>query len=69
MREGIKIKGLKTNGHFNALNEKLMERYKLLGSAFLSRLQKHREKQYFLASSDAFNFITKDYATQQISAL
>ena len=54
---------------FKILNEKLMERYKLLGSSFLSRLQKHREKQYFLASSDAFNFVSKEYATQQISAL
>ena len=54
---------------FNELNQILMERYKLLGGNFLSKLNKHREKQYFLASSEGFNFITKEYATEQITAL
>ena len=54
---------------FEILNSILLERYKLLGSSFISKLQKHREKQYFLASSEGFNFITKDYATEQIGVL
>ena len=54
---------------FKILNEKLMERYKLLNSSFLSKLQKHREKQYFLASSEGFSFVTKEYSTEQVSTL
>ncbi len=54
---------------FEELNKTLLERYKLLNSDFISKLNKHREKQYFLASSDEFNFITKEYANQQISRL
>ncbi len=54
---------------FGTLNKILLERFKLLDSNFLSKLNKHREKQYFLASSDAFNFITKDYAEAQMNLL
>ena len=53
---------------FKLLNDILMEKYKALDSNFLSKLNKHREKQYFLASSESFNFITKDYADEQMSA-
>ena len=54
---------------FTILNKLILERYKMLGSNFISKLQKHREKQYFLASSEGFNFITKDHATEQIGVL
>ena len=54
---------------FLVLNNLILERYKLLDSNFKSKLQKHREKQYFLASCNGFSFITKDYATEQIAAL
>ncbi len=54
---------------FKILNDLLIERYKMLDSEFLARLKKHRERQYFLASSDEFNFITKDYADEQLSRL
>jgi hypothetical protein len=54
---------------FKVLNDILMERYKLLGANFISRLNKHREKQYFLASSDGFSFLPKDYADEQINVL
>ncbi len=54
---------------FKVLNDLLLERYKLLNSEFLVRLKKHREKQYFLASSDEFNFITKEYANEQLARL
>ncbi|HIU06831.1 MAG TPA: hypothetical protein IAC46_04530 [Candidatus Onthoplasma faecigallinarum] len=54
---------------YGVLNKILLERYKLLDSNFLSKLKKHREKQYFLASSDEFNFISKEYANQQIGIL
>ena len=55
--------------NFTVLNNLLIERYKLLGSSFISKLQKHREKQYFLASSEGFSFITKEYSAEQISVL
>ena len=54
---------------YKVLNDILIEKYKKLDGNFLSKLNKHREKQYFLASSDAFNFITKEYADSQISVL
>lgn len=54
---------------FLVLNNLLLDRYKKLDSSFISKLKKHREKQYFLASSDGFSFISKEYATDQISAL
>lgn len=54
---------------FAVLNKILVERYALLGSDFLSRLKRHREGQYFLASSDRYNFITKEYANEQLSKL
>ena len=54
---------------FKVLNDVLLERYKMLGSNFLSKVKKHREKQYFLASSEGFSFITKEYADQQMNRL
>ena len=54
---------------YKVLNDILIEQYKKLDGNFLSKLNKHREKQYFLASSEAFNFITKEYADSQISVL
>lgn len=54
---------------FKILNDILLERYKKLGSNFLSKLKKHREKQYFLAASEGFNFIEKEYADEQINIL
>ena len=54
---------------YKVLNDILIEKYKKLDGNFLSKLNKHREKQYFLASSDAFNFITKEYADSQMSVL
>lgn len=54
---------------YKILNNILIERYKLLGSNFLSKLKKHREKQYFLAASEGFNFISKEYADVQINIL
>ena len=54
---------------FEVLNNRLINRYKLLGANFLSKLNKHREKQYFLASSEGFNFISKEYSDDQINEL
>lgn len=54
---------------YGALNNILINRYKLLDKDFLVRLIKHREKQYFLASSDAMNLISKDYANKQLALL
>ena len=54
---------------FKTLNNLLLERYKSLGPNFIAKLNKHRERQYFLASSEGFNFITKDYAEEQMRAL
>ena len=54
---------------FTVLNDVLLERYKMLGSNFLSKVNKHRERQYFLAASEGFNFITKEHADQQMNRL
>lgn len=54
---------------FSWLNQELINRYKLLDANFISKLNKHREKQYFLASSEGFNFITKEYAEEQMNIL
>jgi len=54
---------------FEELNRKLLARYKLLGANFLSKLNKHREKQYFLCASEGFKFVSKDYADEQINVL
>lgn len=54
---------------FGLLNKILVERYKRLDSNFLTKLKKHREKQYFLASSEGFNFVSKDYADEQVNSL
>ena len=47
----------------------LIERYKKLDASFISKLNKHREKQYFLCASEGFNFITKEYADEQMNIL
>lgn len=54
---------------FKQLNDILIEQYKQLDSKFLALLKKHREKQYFLATSSAFNFLPKEYAQAQIERL
>jgi len=54
---------------FKVLNNIIIERYITLGSDFINRLKKHREKQYFLASSEGFNFISKEYANEQMNTL
>lgn len=50
---------------YAVLNNILLNRYKLLGSEFLSKLHKHREKQYFLAVE--MNLIPKEYALKQLN--
>ena len=54
---------------FNILNDILIEKYKELDSSFLAKLKKHREKQYFLASSSGFNFMNQDYVNEQMNRL
>lgn len=54
---------------FNLLNTALIEKYKELDANFVSKLNKHREKQYFLAGSEGFNFMTKDYVDEQLSRI
>ncbi|MBQ8430621.1 MAG: hypothetical protein IJX26_01585, partial [Clostridia bacterium] len=65
-KTSIELNNLKSLD-FAKLNEVLLNRYKLLGGEFLNKLHKHREKQYFLASSDGLNLIPKDYAQKQIN--
>ena len=64
-REFIDLKTI----DFEKLNNKLIERCKLLNTSFLQKLKRHREVQYFLASSEEFNFIPKEYAEQQLARL
>ena len=54
---------------FKVLNDILVENYKKLDANFVAKLNKHREKQYFLASNQQFDFLTKDYADDQIASL
>ncbi len=54
---------------FAVLNKILMDNYKKLDGNFLAKLKKHREKQYFLASSEGFNFVNKEYSDQQMNVL
>lgn len=54
---------------FEILNEKLIDRYRLLNANFISKLKKHREKQYFLASSPEFNFVTKEHADKELAKI
>ena len=54
---------------FRLLNSALLEKYKELGASFISNLNKHREKQYFLAGSEGYNFMDKDYITEQLSRI
>ena len=54
---------------FKQINDILIERYKKLDASFISKLNKHREKQYFLAASEGFKFITQEYADEQMKVL
>ena len=54
---------------FKVLNDILLENYKKLDANFISKLNKHRQKQYFLASNEEFNFISKEYANEQIARI
>lgn len=54
---------------FDKLNKLLIERYKLLDENFLQKLKEHRQKQYFLASSEELNFIPKEYVEQKLKEI
>ena len=54
---------------FKLLNDILLKRYSLLGKNFIDKLKEHRKTQYFLASNENFNFITKEYVDEQLSKL
>lgn len=54
---------------FGYLNKILLENMKLTNKEFKEKLQEHRKKQYFLASSEEYNFITKEYAEKQLEML
>lgn len=63
-KTGIELSSAKTLD-YAILNKILLNRYKLLGGEFLSKLKRHREKQYFLATE--MNLISKEYAQEQIN--
>ena len=54
---------------FETLNRIIINRYKLLGSAFIEKLNEHRKTQYFLATSKELNLIPKQYADNQLELL
>lgn len=54
---------------YTVLNDLLLKRYKLLDVQFISKLNKHREKQYFVASSDNLELIPKEHSNQQLGLL
>lgn len=57
------------NFDFKALNDTLINRYKLLGKDFIDKLNKHRQTQYFLASSQELNLITKEHAQEELDKI
>ena len=52
---------------YKVLNELLLKRYKLLDVQFISKLNKHREKQYFIASSESLDLISKEHSNNQLA--
>lgn len=52
--------------NFATLNTILVERYKLLDEQFLQKLKQHRQKQYFLASNEEFDLLSKEYVAQKL---
>ena len=54
---------------FGVLNKILLNRYKLLGQNFIDKLNEHRKMQYFLATSEAMNLVSKEHVNQEISRL
>lgn len=55
--------------NFEVLNKLLINRYKLLGEAFIDKLNEHRKTQYFLASSKELNLIPVEHAEQEMAKL
>lgn len=55
--------------NFEVLNKLLINRYKLLGQAFIDKLNEHRKTQYFLASSKELNLIPVEHANQEMAKL
>ena len=55
--------------NFEVLNNILIDRYKLLGQNFIDKLNEHRKMQYFLATTNELNLVTKEHADQQMSRL
>ena len=55
--------------NFEVLNKILINRYKLLGKAFIDKLNEHRKLQYFLATTKEMNLITQEHAQQEIAKL
>lgn len=54
---------------YKVLNELLLKRYKLLDIQFISKLNKHREKQYFIASSESLDLIPKEHSNNQLAIM
>lgn len=54
---------------YGKLNDMLLERYRLLTPDFLLKLHRHRQRQYYLACSDHYNLITREYADQQLARI
>ena len=52
---------------FEKLNSILEERYKLLDGKFLSKLYKHKEKQYFLAKG--MDLVPNEFAEEQTNSM
>ena len=55
--------------NFEALNKILINRYKMLGQAFIDKLNEHRKMQYFLATTKELNLITEEHANQELARL
>ena len=54
---------------FDVLNKILLNRYKLLGKAFIDKLNEHRKLQYFLATTAELNLVPNEHAQQEMQKL
>ena len=55
--------------NFEILNKILLNRYKLLGKAFIDKLNEHRKLQYFLATTAELNLVSQQHVQQELAKL
>lgn len=54
---------------YNILNDILVKQYEKIGGDFISKLNKQRVKEYYLASNENMQLVSKEYADVQLHLL